>query len=92
MTWHRILAWRGNFDCLSAAGHLLLHTSGGNYDTTALKADEFHTLVHLLQTSEEIYTDGSGKIATGEMNTGNLIPKVIREPKAAVPPRESSGD
>lgn len=89
MTWHRILAWRGNFDCMRSNGHLLLHTTAGNFDTTALKADEFNALVHLLQTSEEIYTDGSGKIATGELNTGNLIPKV-REPKVAVPPRESS--
>lgn len=82
MAWHRITSWRGNFDWLRATGHLLLQTPDGNYDTTALKAEEFHALVHLLQTTTELYTDGSGKIVTAETPTGSLVRRQPTPPHA----------
>lgn len=66
MAWHRITGWRANYDWLRSIGHILFRTPEGDFDTTALKADEFHAICWMLRTFDTLYTDGKGRVSTGD--------------------------
>jgi len=69
-TWHKIRSYRGIYDWTASTGHILMHTEAGNFETTALKAEEFLALLDLLRNSDPMFTDGLSRIATGEEPIG----------------------